>query len=138
MPPGKIAFTLLSPEMQVMSDFVDMVVVPGEQGDFGVLPHHESLVSTLRPGLITLYHGSSKRHIFITDGFAHVMDNSCKIMADTCEFVDSLDLHEIEAMAQKIYEEVQVARTESEIQNLQRSRELLMLKIRLLKELKIQ
>jgi F-type H+-transporting ATPase subunit epsilon len=50
MAEGKVAFELVSPERLLLSEEVDMVVVPGEEGDFGVLPRNAPLFSTLRPG----------------------------------------------------------------------------------------
>lgn len=131
----KIDFTLVSPEKHVLSDQVDMVVVPGESGDFGVLPRHAATISTLRPGLVTVHRGDDKQHIFITDGFANVNEETCTVLAESVEFVDDLNLQEIEALHQKINEEIDIARDESEKRELRRSKELMMLKIQLLKKL---
>ncbi len=131
----KVNFTLVSPEKHILTEAVDMVVVPGEAGDFGVLPDHAAMISTLRPGLVTMIQGEDKKHIFITEGFANVNESSCTVLAESSEFVDELNLEEIEAMSQKIQEEIEIARDESEKRELRRSRELMMLKIQMLKKL---
>ena len=51
----QVEFELVSPEKLLVSDPVDMVVVPGADGDFGVLPRHAPLLSTVRPGVISVY-----------------------------------------------------------------------------------
>ena len=131
----KIDFTLVSPEKHIMSEAVDMVVVPGEAGDFGVLPDHAAMISNLRPGLVTIFQGEKKKHIFITEGFANVNEKSCTVLAESSEFVDELNIDEMEALHQKIQEEIDIARDDSEKRELNRSRELMMMKIQLLKKL---
>lgn len=131
----KVEFILVSPEKHVMSDFVDMVVVPGEAGDFGVLPDHAAMISNLRPGLVTIYKDKKKQHIFITEGFANVNEASCTVLAETTEFVDELNLEEMENLYKQLQEEIEIARDESEKEELSRSREIMMTKIQLLKKL---
>src|SRR3546814_18454611 len=73
MAEGKVAFELVSPERLLLSEEVDMVVVPGEEGDFGVLVRHAPLISTLRPGVIKVHNGGSvTEQIFVAGGFAEV------------------------------------------------------------------
>lgn len=131
----KVDFTLVSPESHIMNDHVDMVVVPGDSGDFGILPNHAAVISTLRPGLVTLHRGQNKEHIFITDGFVNVNETSCTVLAESVEFVRELNLKEIQKLHQKISEEIDIARDESEKRELRRSKELMMIKIDLLKNL---
>ena len=131
----KVDFTIVSPEKHVLSKDVDMVVVPGESGDFGILPNHAATISTLRPGLVTIFDKGEESHIFITDGFANVNESSCTVLAESVEFVDELSIEEMEALHQKIIDELAIARDESEKRELRRSKELMMVKIQLLKKL---
>ena len=57
MADSKVAFELVAPERLLASIDCDMVVIPGEEGDFGVLPDHAPLMSLLRPGVISVYQG---------------------------------------------------------------------------------
>ena len=69
----KLAFELVSPERVLASVHADMVVVPGEDGDFGVLVEHAPLLSLLRPGVISIYQGQQvEQRIFVEGGFAEV------------------------------------------------------------------
>ena len=72
MAEGKVAFELVSPERLLVSQPVDMVVVPGGEGDFGVLPGHAPLISTLRPGVVDVVLGGSKARVFVREAFAQV------------------------------------------------------------------
>ena len=54
---AKVNFELVTPAQRVFSEDADMVVVPGAEGDFGVLPGHTPFLTTLRPGLIDIHDG---------------------------------------------------------------------------------
>jgi F-type H+-transporting ATPase subunit epsilon len=83
MAEGKVAFELVSPERLLLSQEVDMVVVPGEEGDFGVLTRHAPLISTLRPGVIQVHEGGSvTERIFVAGGFAEVTPTRCTVLAE--------------------------------------------------------
>ena len=70
---GKLAFELASPEALLVSTRADMVVVPGAEGDFGVLPGHAPFISEVRPGVIDVYQGDViDERIFVAGGFAEV------------------------------------------------------------------
>lgn len=130
---GTVEFTLVSPEKHILTDHVDMVVVPGEAGEFGVLPNHAAMISTLRPGLVTLYKGDEKRHVFITEGFANVTETACTVLAETSEFVEDMDVHAMEKRLIETQEELSIARSDSERAELERMGEMLALQIQLIK-----
>jgi F-type H+-transporting ATPase subunit epsilon len=80
---GKIAFELVSPERLLESSEADMVVVPGADGDFGVLPGHVPIISTLRPGVIEIHDGGAVRQrIMVTGGFAEVSNDRLTILVE--------------------------------------------------------
>ena len=60
-----------------------MVVVPGTEGNFGVLPGHAPLISTIRPGTIDIYEGNAiAERIFVAGGIAEVTPERCTVLAD--------------------------------------------------------
>ena len=80
MADNKVAFELVSPERLVVSMPVDMVVVPGGEGDFGVLPGHAPLIASVRPGVIEIYDGREvSDRIFVAGGFAEVTRERCTV-----------------------------------------------------------
>jgi F-type H+-transporting ATPase subunit epsilon len=92
MAEGKVAFELVSPERLLLSEEVDMVVVPGEEGDFGVLVRHAPLISTLRPGVIKVHDGGSvTEQIFVAGGFAEVTPQRCTVLAEEAVPVGEID-----------------------------------------------
>ena len=78
----KLQFDLVSPEERVFSGAVDMVVVPGGDGDFGVLPDHAPLMSTIRSGAIAVHDGGEVTRTFIHGGFAEVTPAGLTILAE--------------------------------------------------------
>ncbi|UUX48078.1 F0F1 ATP synthase subunit epsilon [Nisaea acidiphila] len=86
-------FELVSPEKLLYSEATEMVVVPGAEGNFGVLPRHAPMISTLRPGVIDIYqNGSVAERIFVAGGFAEVTETRCTVLAE-----EALPLADIDA-----------------------------------------
>ncbi len=74
---------LVSPERLLLSEQVEMVVVPGTEGYFGVLPKHSAVISTLRPGIIDVYRGGAiTQQYFVAGGFAEVNAASVTVLVD--------------------------------------------------------
>ena len=94
---ARIGFELVSPEKLLLSEDVEMVVVPGGEGNFGVLPGHALFISTVRPGVIDVYEGNKiSERIFVSGGFAEVTPERCTVLADEAMPLSSLDRGQIE------------------------------------------
>ena len=80
-------FTLVTPERQVMADDVYMVVVPGSEGEFGVMAGHAPFMSTLRDGELSVYRsaGATPERIRVSGGFAEVGDAGLTVLAESAE-----------------------------------------------------
>ncbi|SLN13542.1 ATP synthase F1 subunit epsilon [Oceanibacterium hippocampi] len=88
----RLTFELVSPERILLSGDYDMVVVPGVEGDFAVLPSHAPLISTLRPGVIEVYSGDRvETEIFVDGGFAQVVADRLVILAERAFPASELD-----------------------------------------------
>lgn len=79
-----LRFELVTPERLVRSEDVHMVVVPGKEGDFGVLAGHAPFMSTMRDGELSVYRtaGSQPERIAIEGGFAEVNDRGLTVLAE--------------------------------------------------------
>jgi F-type H+-transporting ATPase subunit epsilon len=99
----RVQFELVTPERLLMSEMVEMVVVPGTEGNFGVLPGHAPLISSIRPGTIDIYEGQSiTRRIFVVSGTAEVTPERCTVLADEAMPPDEVDRGAIEAELQTV------------------------------------
>ena len=100
----KILFDLVSPEKLIFSDEVGMIIVPGKDGDLGVLPGHSKLVSSLRPGRVMVY-GEDKnllKSFFVSGGFAEVNPEKCILLAESVDELSALDKNSIEKEIQEL------------------------------------
>jgi len=82
---NNLNFQLITPDKVIMSDIVDMVMVPGFEGYFGVLPNHMDMISTLRPGLIEIFKDSLEKPIksfFVEKGFAEIDQEGCVLLVE--------------------------------------------------------
>ena len=94
---NKTNFELITPSQRMINQDVEMVVVPGSEGHFGVLPLHALTLSTLNRGVVTLYEdGSSSDEFIIDGGIADVTPSSCSILVERAENLNKLDKSEIE------------------------------------------
>ena len=84
-------FELVSPEKLLFSGDVEQVDVPGAEGDFGVLAGHAPMVSTLRPGILTVHGAGGGQKIVVLGGFAEVSATGLTVLADVAEAVQDFD-----------------------------------------------
>jgi F-type H+-transporting ATPase subunit epsilon len=125
----KIAFELVSPDRLLISEDVDMIVVPGTEGDFGVLLGHQPMISTVRPGILEVQNsGGEDRRIFVNGGFAEITSDRCAVMTEEAVPVEDLKRGDLEKRIKDAEEDAQEARSDLE-------RHLLDLKMTTLREM---
>jgi F-type H+-transporting ATPase subunit epsilon len=111
----QINFELVSPEKLLLSEPVEMVVVPGVEGDFGVLPGHAPFVSNLRPGVIAVFaEGKVVQRIFVAGGFAEVTPERCTVLAEQALPVTDIDRGAAEADMRDAREDLAEAKDDAE------------------------
>ena len=98
-----ILLEIVTPERLAYSDEVDAVVLPGSEGEIGVLPHHAPLVSTLGVGELRIRKGGTEESFAIVGGFLQVRPDKVVVMAETADMASEIDL-----------EKAQEARSEAE------------------------
>ncbi len=87
-----IALEILSPEKLLLARDVDMVVIPGTEGDLGILPGHSKLITGLRGGLVDLYQNNTiTDRFFVSGGFAEITETHCAVLADSITRQSDLD-----------------------------------------------
>ena len=110
----KVNFELVSPERLLLSEDADMVVVPGAEGDFGVLAGHSPLISTVRPGAITVFQDNSvSESIFVAGGFAEVTAERCTVLAEEAERIGDIDRDAVEKQLAKLRDDLSTADSEA-------------------------
>lgn len=115
MADGKVSFELVSPERLLASGEFDMVVVPGAEGDFGVLPGHAPFISTVRAGVIDVHDGGKvTERIFVADGFAEVTPERLTVLAGEAVPLDKIDRAAVEKRIQEAELDLRDASDEAE------------------------
>lgn len=85
-------FELVSPSRLLFSGDVASVIIPGTEGDMGILPGHAPVLSTLRPGVITVTRDAGEAlKIFVRGGFAEVNPSGLTVLAETAIPLAELD-----------------------------------------------
>ncbi|UEM04163.1 F0F1 ATP synthase subunit epsilon [Skermanella rosea] len=111
----KVEFELVSPEKLLVSQPVDMVVVPGGEGNFGVLAGHAPMITTVRPGVIDIFEGDRVvDRIFVAGGFAEVTETRCTVLAEQATNLSELDRAAVEQEVRDVGEDVEDAKSDSE------------------------
>jgi F-type H+-transporting ATPase subunit epsilon len=111
----QVQFELVSPERLLVSRPVEMVVVPGVEGDFGVLPGHAPLISEVRPGVIAVFEGGKvEERIFVAGGFAEVTAERCTVLAEQALPIGEIDRSTVEADLKDAREDLADAKSDQE------------------------
>ena len=99
-----ISFDLVSPENLIFSDDVGTIIVPGKDGDLGVLPGHSKVMSSLRSGRVMVYSEDKNlvKSFFVSGGFAEINPEKCIILAESVVELNSLDKSSIEKEIEEI------------------------------------
>ncbi len=88
----KLKFELISPEKVVMSEQVDMVSVPGTEGEFGVFAGHAPVMTGIRPGMVdVIVDDKTNRRIFVRGGFAEITAQGLTILSEEAIPIEELN-----------------------------------------------
>ena len=106
-------FELVSPERLVYSGTVSEVVVPGTEGEFGILAGHAPFVSTLKPGILTIKGDGAPRKLFVRGGFAEANPQGLTVLAETAIPLADLRAENLAQMIKDAEEDVEDAKDET-------------------------
>lgn len=93
----KLKLELVTPYKQVLSEEVDEVTAPGTIGEFGVLPGHTTLLTTLKVGELVYKQGNQSYHVAVNWGYVEVEDDTMTVLVETAEPADEIDLERAKA-----------------------------------------
>ena len=108
----KLNLEVVSPEKLIMSKSVDMITVSGTEGDFGVLPGHTALVSSIRPGLLQIEADKDVEIFFISGGFIEVIEDKVSILATDVISPNDINVSECEDKIKKYNENIEASENE--------------------------
>lgn len=106
-------FELVSPERLIFSGAVTEVIVPGTEGEFGILAGHAPFVSTLKPGILTIKGDGAPRKLFVRGGFAEANPQGLTVLAETAIPLADLRAENLAQMIKDAEEDVEDAKDET-------------------------
>ena len=113
---GNITLEVVTPDRSVLSEEVQIVVAPGEYGEFGVLIGHTSFLATLKTGMVRYKDaGGSERLVFVSGGFSEVLPNKVTILAESAERRRDIDVERARAAMKRAEERLAEASRREDI-----------------------
>jgi F-type H+-transporting ATPase subunit epsilon len=99
--PTRLLLEIVTPDRALIREEVDEVVVPGTEGEFGVLPGHTPLLSSLKVGELWYRQGQEKHYLAIAFGFVEVLPDRVTVLADIGERAQEIDVQRAERAKQR-------------------------------------
>ena len=110
----KLSLEVVAPEKMVMTKTVDMVTISGTEGDFGVLPGHAALVSSIRPGFLEIEVDKQSEKMFIGGGFIEVIEDKVSILASEVLSLEQINISECEEKISKYTADLGTSETDAD------------------------
>ncbi len=117
----KLSLEVVAPEKMVMSKTVDMVTISGTEGDFGVLPGHAALVSSIRSGFLEIEADKETEKMFIGGGFIEVLEDKVSILATEVLSAEQIDISDCEEKISKYNSDIDVSETDVDKELIQKN-----------------
>jgi F-type H+-transporting ATPase subunit epsilon len=109
-----IRIDIVTAERLVFSEDADIIIVPGVEGEMGILPHHAPIMTMIKPGEVLVRKGTEEYSLAVSGGFLEVKPDHITVLADAAERADEIDIARAEA-AKKRAEERLTGKTATEI-----------------------
>ncbi|TIL73872.1 MAG: F0F1 ATP synthase subunit epsilon [Mesorhizobium sp.] len=105
--PEAFKFELVSPERLLVSEQVESVVIPGAEGEMTVMAHHAPVMTTIKPGVVTVKtaEGKAERYV-VFGGFADIVPAGCTLLAESAVAVGDIDRADLARRIQEAREDV--------------------------------
>jgi len=129
----RLQLELVLPDKLVASKLVDMVIIAGTEGDFGVLPEHAPLVSSIRPGLLEIHDSEKTEKFFLAGGFVEVLSNQVSILASELCSLEDIDVSSCKDEIENLKKQLNSSQDEKEKSLIQNNIDKLEVKITLIK-----
>jgi F-type H+-transporting ATPase subunit epsilon len=105
---------IITPEKIIYNDDVDMIVIPGSEGDLGILPHHVPLFTQVRPGELKVKKGNVEFYMAITGGFADITGQEVTILADYAVRAEEIEEKRVEEAMKRAEEAMREKKSETD------------------------
>jgi F-type H+-transporting ATPase subunit epsilon len=108
-------FELVSPERLLVSEQVEHVVIPGAEGEMTVLADHSPVMTTVKPGVVTVKPvGSGEERYVVFGGFADILPSGCTLLAESAMLVSEIDREDLARRIQEAREDLADAKNDED------------------------
>lgn len=108
-------FDLVSPERLLLSEMVESVIIPGTEGEMTVMANHAPVMSTVKPGVVTVRPSSGGEQRFVVfGGFVDVLPDGCTLLAESAVAVKDIDRADLARRIQDAKEDAADAKSDDE------------------------
>ncbi len=115
-----LRLNLATPEQSVFTDDVKMVVAPAAEGDIGILPHHTTIITILRAGIIEVHQADGEvTKYYANNGYLSMMNNNCTILAQTLVEKSALSKELLQNQITELQQKISNMQDETQIELLQ-------------------
>ncbi len=118
-----IKVEIVTPKGYAYTGEVELVNIPTEEGEIGVLENHMPLMSSLKPGLI-YFNGNKEEGFFVTDGFVEVTGKKVNVLAEEATPIGDIDPGEVKKKYEEIVKKLAAAKTREEMEAIEKEREI--------------
>ena len=129
----RLQLELVLPDKLVASKLVDMVIIAGTEGDFGILPEHAPLISSIRPGLLEIHDSEKTEKFFLAGGLVEVLSNQVSILASELCSLEDIDVSSCKDEIENLKKQLNSSQDEKEKSLIQNNIDKLEVKITLIK-----
>ena len=129
---SNLSLQVVSPDKDYFLGTIDMVVIPGEDGDFSVLPEHAPVITYLRPGILTIVEKHKEHTYFVGSGFIKVENNNCQVLVDYIKNSLDFDIAASKKQLSELLSEIENESNQTKIQSLLEMKEILEEEVNLL------
>jgi F-type H+-transporting ATPase subunit epsilon len=119
-----IRVEIVTPRGYVYTGEVEMINIPTEEGEIGVLENHMPLMSALRPGLVYI-NGEKEKGFFVTEGFVQVSPKKVNILAEEATPIGEIEPDEVKRKYEEVVKKLAAAKTREEMEAIEKEREIL-------------
>ena len=105
----KLQLEIVTPEKMVLQEAVDEVILPGAEGELGILPEHTPLISQLQTGVLIYRQGNEKRSVFVSGGFVEVLPDRVSVLTDVSELPTEINVERAQRAREKAEKEIQAS-----------------------------
>lgn len=112
---ARLYLEVVTPEKVMASQEVDMVMAPGTEGEFGILPEHINFLSGIIPGELRFDDGDKKEYMAVTSGFAEVSNDRVSVLVDSAERAPEIDIERAQRAMERAKERLERSKESDDI-----------------------